>query len=53
MKLNVYGLYSRAIQDHNTHHDAFDELRTILAGWATLPAVIKVGIMAMVGATTP
>ena len=29
------------------------DLATVAASWATLPAVIKVGIMAMVGATTP
>ncbi len=29
------------------------DLIAVITSWATLPAVIKVGIMAMVGATTP
>ena len=29
------------------------DLIAVIASWATLPAAIKVGIMAMVGATTP
>ena len=32
---------------------ADSDLIAVIASWATLPAAIKVGIMAMVGATTP
>ena len=36
---------------HSCHADP--DLIAVIASWATLPAAIKVGIMAMVGATTP
>ena len=35
---------------HSCHDDPY--LIAVITSWATLPAAIKVGIMAMVGATT-
>ena len=41
------------MESGSTEAPADPDLIAVITSWATLPAVIKVGIMAMVGATTP
>jgi len=45
----------RAVEMESDAHSspADPDLIAVIASWATLPAAIKVGIMAMVDATTP
>ena len=52
---HAYCAVARAVETESDAHSfpADPDLIAVITSWATLPAVIKVGIMAMVGATKP
>ena len=52
---DIASALSRAVEMESDAQSspADPDLIAVIASWATLPAAIKVGIMAMVGATTP